>query len=291
MRWHSTASRGGPAVHELVGSPRTLPATIAQARTTAHHQRALRSGGGAMQGEPSTAAATAAAAAAATTAAAPPPQQERGLLARLLAPSATGRNGLLTLLGYYSKESRAIGAGNILYKQAVRRSAEAAAAEAGPEPPFATRFEMLSLHVYLILRRLRAEKGSPLEAEISQAMQTVFDLLWTDVRNRMLIKEQGMKLIESGKWVKECEMMFFGLAVALDECFDPINGAVNSQKLEEVLARNVTCVRPDKQRITALRKYILLEKDNLDHVPVDQLWESGVNWRDSYRGPPRIPDT
>jgi hypothetical protein len=204
------------------------------------------------------------------------------LLSRLLAPNADGRNSILSALGYYSQESRAIGAANKLYAQAVARAGDAAIAECGyhgaaGRPPFAASFEMLSVHVYLVLLRLRSEKGSRAEAEVLKAMQTLFDVFWTDVRNRMLIKEQGMKLIESGKWVKDCEERFFGMALAFDDCFHD-GAASRSETLEAVVSRNVACLGRDPARVASLCAYMRREKLRHDKLPIEDVWDRGLKW-------------
>jgi hypothetical protein len=219
---------------------------------------------------------------AAASAAASPPSDRAGILSRLLAPGADGQNKLLAALGYYSQESRALGAANRLYAQASARAADVAMVECGAEgecgrPSFAASFEMLSVHVYLVLLRLRREKGSAVEGEVSNAMQTLFDVFWTDVRNRMLMKEQGMKLIESGKWVKDCEQRFFGMALAFDDCFHS-SPSSSPETLEDVVSRNVSCLKRDPNRVASLCAYIRSEKIRHDLAPIDAVWKVGLRW-------------
>lgn len=203
----------------------------------------------------------------------PPPPNS--ILSRLLASPDGRQNPILAALGFYSAESRAIGAGNTLYKQALMRADAAAAVEAREVRDFAPRFEMLSVHVYLTLRRLRAEKGSPFESEIKTVMQCLFDMFWTDVRTRMIMQEHGMNLIQSGKWIKDCEQRFFGMALAFDEAWG------DEQKMKEAIERNVTCMEADAQRIDRFRKYMVRERARLDKATVEQIWE-GICWDDKY---------
>lgn len=198
-----------------------------------------------------------------------------GILARLLASNDGAQNPILSALGFYSAESRAIGAGNELYKQALTRANAVVAAEARDKNGFAPRFEMLSVHVYLTLRRLRAEKGSSFEAEVKTAMQCLFDVFWTDVRTRMMMREHGLNLIQSGKWIKDCEQRFFGMALAFDEAWD------NEQKMRVVIQRNVTCLETKTNRVEQFRRYMVRERARLDQSSVEQIWE-GVCWDDKY---------
>lgn len=210
----------------------------------------------------------------------PPPSSSRrgGVLARLLAPRDGNRNPVLAALGYYSAESRAIGAGNTLYKQALARASAAAKAERSSSgvDDFAVQFEMLSVHVYLTLRRLRSEKGSGYEAEVKTVMQCIFDVFWTDVRSRMMIEERGLTLIESGKWVKDCEQRFFGMALAFDEAWE------DERKFREAISRNLTCLRGKDSRVEQFHRYMVRERTRLDTKTVGQLW-NGVCWDDKYQ--------
>lgn len=133
---------------------------------------------------------------------------------------------------------------------------------------FAPRYEMLSVHIYLILRRLRAEKGSESEAEVKTVMQCLFDLFWTDVRKRMMMEENGLKLLQSAKWIKDCEQRFFGMALAFDEAWG------NDRLMRESISRNITCLRQDELRVERFRHYMTRERNRLDALLVDQIYQA-----------------
>lgn len=199
----------------------------------------------------------------------------KGMLARLLSPNGTGESPILRMLGYYSSESRAIGAGNTLYKSALSRSESATSAEIGSSATFGARFEMLAVHIYLILRRLRTEKDSPYEADVKTVMQCLFDIFWTDVRARMIMKDHRMNLIQSSKVIKDCEQRFFGMALAFDEAWD------NSEELYKCVERNISCLQGDPTRIKRFRQYICSEKARLDKMSIEEVW-GGECWNDDY---------
>lgn len=210
-----------------------------------------------------------------------PTQNERradGLLARLLgAEKKSGRSPFLAALGYYSRESVALGAGATLYGQLRARAEDASKvlnAPRGGAQPFVLRFEMLSVHVYLTLHRLRREKGSPLEADCKTIMQCIFDVFWTDVRNRMLIQEEGMTLIPSGRWVKECEQMFFGMALAFDDAWD------DRQAFAAALRRNVTSARGD---VDTFVDYMWKERERLDRISLEMILLEKETWSAKFR--------
>lgn len=202
-------------------------------------------------------------------------ERPSSFFSRLIASHDGQRSPLLVALGYYSAESRAIGVGNELYKQALQRSQAATEAEVEDPDAFRPKYELLSVHIYLTLQRLRAEKGSPFEADVKTAMQCLFDVFWADVRERMLIEEHGMRLLESGKWVKECERRFFGMALAFDEAWE------DDDKMRDSIQRNITCLEGDEEKVERLRKYMAAERARLGSKTLEQIWE-GVCWDDRY---------
>lgn len=213
-----------------------------------------------------------------------PPVKSGGFLSKLLSPGPDGRSKVLAALGYYSNESRAIAAGTKIYAQAVERAASmveqvAPPSVPGQRAPFVARYEILAVHVYLALRRLRQEKGKPFESDVAQGMQTLFDVFWTDLRNRMLIQEEGYRLVGSGQWVKECEERFFGMAYSFDECFPvDMKQPVDVQRLDSAIARNITCLKRDATRIKVLRDYMVREKQRQDGLGIVHIWEAGLSW-------------
>ncbi|CAN8064007.1 unnamed protein product [Agarophyton chilense] len=195
------------------------------------------------------------------------PKKKRGFLERVLAADSSGRNSLLKALGYYSAESRAIGAGTSLYHKALARASAVTLVELEDDLSFSAWFEMVSVHIYLTLRRLRAEKGSLCESDVKTAMQCLFDVFWTDVRSRM-IKDHEMTLITSGKWVKECEQIFFGLAMAFDEGWEDID------VMRDAIRRNVTCLAEDNVKVEHFRKYMMKEYGRLQKISVKQMLDA-----------------
>lgn len=251
-------------------------ASALRTRLSANSLRALCSATGKGNGSDVTAAAVAAGGNRAPRTS----DRQGGLFSRLLGPGqGDGRNPFLAALGYYSRESVALGAGTSLYTQLRARAEDtsrAISSSRGGTQPFVLRFEMLSVHVYLSLHRLRREKGSPLEADCKTVMQCIFDVFWTDVRNRMLIEEEGMTLIPSGRWVKECEQMFFGMALAFDDAWDDRNALANAVR------RNITSARPD---VDGFVRYMWEEKKRLDKIPIEWVMQEKEIWNPRFSGP------
>lgn len=205
------------------------------------------------------------------------PKRLSGILARILQQDSSGESPILRMMGYYSTESKAIGAANSMYDQIRQRATSAVGAEftAPDTSAFVPQFEMLALHVYLTLRRLRFEKGSAYENDVQIAMQTLFDNFWTDVRSRMMIEEHKLTLLQSGKWIKQCEKNFFAMALSFDEAWD------NQDKMFQCIEQHINSLRKDESKIRRIMKYMQRERARLDKVTVEQIWE-GDCWDPTY---------
>lgn len=142
---------------------------------------------------------------------------------------------------------------------------------------FLPKYEMMALHIYLTLRRLRQESGSSFEADVKVAMQTLFDKFWTDVRYRLMIEEHNLTLIQSGKWVKQCEKNFFSMALAFDESWD-----APRDKLSECIANHITSLKKDPARVSRFLHYMIRERHRLDKIPIEELWQGGICWDPQY---------
>ena len=91
------------------------------------------------------------------------------------------------------------------------------------------RFDLVSLHVALVIRRLRRDpdpRGKPLA-------QAVFDAMFADMD--VNLREMGVSDLAVGKRVKRMWEAFHGRAAAYEEAID----AADSTALAEALSRNV----------------------------------------------------
>lgn len=90
------------------------------------------------------------------------------------------------------------------------------------------RFEMVALHVFLALRRLRA--GGETGKELGQQL---FDVLFDDMDQTL--REMGVGDLSMGKKIKALASSFYGRMQAYDEGLDDTDG----DKLAAALSRNV----------------------------------------------------
>ncbi|MBU1304497.1 MAG: ubiquinol-cytochrome C chaperone [Alphaproteobacteria bacterium] len=107
------------------------------------------------------------------------------------------------------------------------------------------RFDMISLHMALVFRRLRSETGT--SKDFSQA---VFDLFFKDMDRSL--REMGTGDLGVPKKIQKMGSLFFGLLAALNAAMDSNDPIA----LEAVLSRNVFDGVPN-DHVGALVDYML----------------------------------
>lgn len=108
------------------------------------------------------------------------------------------------------------------------------------------RFEMISLHVYLLLRRLRA--GGAAAQPLSQALA---DLMFDDMDRSL--REMGVGDMGIGKRVRRMAEAFYGRMAAYDAALDGGDPA----DLDSALMRNVyRGAPPEPERLAGLAGYV-----------------------------------
>jgi cytochrome b pre-mRNA-processing protein 3 len=110
------------------------------------------------------------------------------------------------------------------------------------------RFEMVGLHVALVVRRLRFA-GAPGSA----LAQELFDLLFADVDEGL--RHIGIGELSVGKHVKRLAGYFYARLRALDEALDAVPGA----PLAPMLRTNVYhgALTPSESQLAALASYLV----------------------------------
>jgi cytochrome b pre-mRNA-processing protein 3 len=121
------------------------------------------------------------------------------------------------------------------------------------------RFDMISLHMALLFRRLRAESG-----EQKAFSQAVFDLFFKDMDRSL--REMGVGDLGVPKRIQKMGNIFFGLLAAMNEAMD----GGDEVALQAVLSRNVFD-GANGPHVEALAKYLLAEDRLLGTQPVGSI--------------------
>lgn len=118
------------------------------------------------------------------------------------------------------------------------------------------RFDMISLHLSLLFRRLRVEKQAG--NEFSQAL---FDLFFKDMDRSL--REMGAGDMAVPKKVRKMSEIFYGLMTSLNEAMDRDDRA----GVEAVLRRNVYG-EGDSAHVADLAAYLFTQYDKLAGQPL-----------------------
>jgi cytochrome b pre-mRNA-processing protein 3 len=132
-------------------------------------------------------------------------------------------------------------------------------AEMGVPDTVTGRFDMISLHLALLFRRLR---HSPQSArDFSQAL---FDLFFKDMDRSL--REMGVSDLGVPKKIQKMGNLFFGLLAALNEALD----RNDAEALAGVLARNVFEGQAPPQ-LRALADYVIARDTELSAQSVEAI--------------------
>lgn len=127
------------------------------------------------------------------------------------------------------------------------------------------RFEMIALHVFLLLRRLR--QGGAGAGDTAQAL---FDAMFVDMDRSL--REAGVGDLGVGRRVKALAQAFYGRVAAYDSGLD-----AGPEALSEALLRNLyRGAAPALAALEALEAYVRREARSLAARPLDGLAEGRV---------------
>lgn len=107
--------------------------------------------------------------------------------------------------------------------------------ELGVDDSVDGRFDLLTLHVYLILRRLNQAKEPQQAGPASALAQEIFDLMFADMDRNL--RDMGVSDLRVGKKVKAMAQAFYGRVAAYDAALDAEDGAALATALERNVYR------------------------------------------------------
>jgi cytochrome b pre-mRNA-processing protein 3 len=129
------------------------------------------------------------------------------------------------------------------------------------------RFEMIALHMFLVLNRLKAEHEAT--EEFAQAL---FDAMFADLDRGL--REMGATDMGVGKRVKEMAKGFYGRIAAYEKGLEG-----DDQILSEALTRNLYgTVQPSPQAVGALMRYMRGQAKTLARQPVEAFFKNDIKF-------------
>ncbi|KAG9132443.1 hypothetical protein Leryth_008375 [Lithospermum erythrorhizon] len=135
----------------------------------------------------------------------------------------------LTMMLFYSKQSRSIRGANVIYRRVLSQIDKPAIYDVfSLEKTFRTTFSILVLHMWLCLRRLREDGKEGVELG-----QYLYEIYNHDLELR--VSRAGVNLLLS-KWMKDLERIFYGNIVALDAAVLP---EAKQDELQDAMSRYI----------------------------------------------------
>jgi cytochrome b pre-mRNA-processing protein 3 len=159
--------------------------------------------------------------------------------------------------------------GRALYAKVVEQSREPALYEAlGAPDTVEGRFEIYSLHVVLLLDRLRRQGAQA--TEISQAL---FDTYVKSLDHAL--RELGVGDLSVGKKMRRLGEAFYGRARSYEAAFADLPA---TRELEALLSRTVYA-DAEVDRAKPLAAYVTAQREALAEQPLEALLAGQVSWR------------
>lgn len=122
------------------------------------------------------------------------------------------------------------------------------------------RFEMMALHLFLFLHRVREETGP-----IREVAQEIVDEFFKEVDHS--VRELGISDVRVPKRVKTLARMFYGRVASYGEALD----RKDRDALASALARNIVPGNADWAGAAPLASYAIAARDALDAQSVDAM--------------------
>jgi len=159
-------------------------------------------------------------------------------------------------------------AGRALYSRTVTQSRSPALyADLGAPDTVEGRFELYSLHVYLLLERLKNQG-----VQAAETAQTLFDTYLSALDNAL--REMGVGDLSVGKRMRKLGEAFYGRVNSYEEALAALP---DTAALEAMLARTVY-EGADAAKAPALAAYVLAQRQGLLAQPLERLYAGEVEW-------------
>jgi cytochrome b pre-mRNA-processing protein 3 len=170
-------------------------------------------------------------------------------------------------VSYFSRSRAVREAAGRAYQQVVGQARQPRFfVELGVPDTLDGRFELICLHAFLYLHRLKSEPGS---AAVSQAF---FDTMFTDMDRGL--REMGTGDLSVGRHVKRMAQAFYGRIRAYQDGLERGHGALSA-----ALARNLFGTVSESTSATdTVGDYVRCAVSHLERQPGDELLEGDVRF-------------
>lgn len=129
------------------------------------------------------------------------------------------------------------------------------------------RFEMIAVHMFLVLNRLKAER-----AATEEFAQALFDAMFADLDRGL--REMGASDMGVGKRVKEMATGFYGRIAAYEKGLEG-----DDRILSEALTRNLYgTVQPSERAVAGMARYVRSQARNLARQPVEAFLADAIQF-------------
>jgi cytochrome b pre-mRNA-processing protein 3 len=172
------------------------------------------------------------------------------------------------MLSWIGARRRSATIGRVLYDKAVLQARSPGLySDLGAPDTVEGRFEVLTLHVLLLLHRLKTEgpEAAPLRQEI-------FDTYIADLDGAL--REMGVGDLSVGKRMKSLGEAFYGRAAAYEAAFEALP---DRSSLEDLVARTILGDNPDRDG-AGLAGYILTCRLALANATLVALCDGQAPW-------------
>ena len=126
------------------------------------------------------------------------------------------------------------------------------------------RFEMIVLHLFLVLNRLKGEG-------VEELRQNLTDEFFLDMDGSL--RELGVNDVTVGKKVRKLAESYYGRVLAYDKAL------VQPEILEETIIRNIYADGTTADCVKAMSQYILSATKALGKVPLDRIRRSELSFQ------------
>ncbi len=131
------------------------------------------------------------------------------------------------------------------------------------------RFEMLALHLFLVLHRLKSERDDPACAALAQELM---DHMMADMDANL--REMGAGDLGVGRRVKRMAKAFYGRIAVYEAGFDHGEAALRQAVRQAVFAT----VEPGEAQVAAVARYLIACREALAAQPAGALVRGAIDF-------------